>query len=149
MSKSKRPSTRKPKKSRKASVTKIANTAPIPIYKHGFAQADWDAARVEAKQEMIAVAVAQRTMTYTELAARITSIFLQADDPRLSFLMDGISREESLAGRGMLTAVVVHKHDRQPGHGFFKLAKALGRNTSCKLTFYAKELAKVYKSWKQ
>lgn len=49
----------------------------------------------------------------------------------------------------MLTVVVVHKHDMQPGEGFFKLAKQLGRNTSCRVTFWAKELAKVYKRWKQ
>ncbi len=157
MSKSKRGSTRKSRKSSPAIVSKrpatqqlvTSRSAPAPVYKTGFSPAIWNAAKSEAKQEMIATAVAQGVMNYTQLAESITSIFLQADDLRLAFLLDEISREEDLAGRGMLTAVVVRKSNGQPGKGFFRLAKQLGRNTSCETTFWIEELRTVHKSWRR
>lgn len=52
-------------------------------------------------------------------------------DPRLRPFLGEISSEEAHAGRGMLTALVVHKHgDYQPGPGFFELARSLGHDTS-------------------
>lgn len=87
-------------------------------------------------------------MTYTQLAEKIASVFLQPDDAYLAFLLDEISREESAAGRGMLTAVVVHKSDGKPGQGFFKLAKQLGHNTSDQDMFWIEELRVVHKSWR-
>lgn len=98
---------------------------------------------------MIAVAIERRTVTYSQLLEKVTSISLDPQDLRVSFLLDEISREENAASRGMLTAVVVHKHDYQPGEGFFKLATALGRNTSCRITFWIEELNAVHKFWKQ
>lgn len=157
MPKSKRGSTRKSKKSSPTIVSKkpatqqlvTSRSALAPVYKTGYSPAVWSAAKSEAKQEMIAAAVAQGVMNYTQLVERITSISLQADDLRLAFLLDEISREENLAGRGMLTAVVVRKSNGQPGKGFFRLAKQLGRNTSCEATFWIEELKMVHKSWKR
>src|SRR5690606_41343624 len=41
------------------------------------------------------------------------------------------STAEYRAGRGMLTAIVVHKSgDRKPGAGFYECAEALGLDTS-------------------
>ena len=63
---------------------------------------------------------------YSEFVTRVHSIRIDAHDPRLAHFLEEISTEESAAGRGMLTALVVHKRgDLQPGPGFF-LRSALG-----------------------
>lgn len=98
---------------------------------------------------MIDVATKQGVITYTKLVEKISSITLEPRDLQLAFLLDEISREENMAGDGMLTVVVVHKHDMQPGEGFFKLAKQLGRNVTCKDTFWANEIGRVHRRWKK
>lgn len=96
-------------------------------YRHGFAPEKWEAAKVEAVASMVKRARRGRTMTYTELCEEIASINFDPHDPRLPHLLGQISTAEDAEGRGMLTAVVVHKHDGQPGDGFYKLAASLGR----------------------
>ena len=49
-------------------------------------------------------------------------------------MLGKISEEENAGGRGMLSVVVCHRDgDLQPGPGFFRLVKKLGRDTSDKL----------------
>lgn len=51
---------------------------------------------------------------------------------------------ESEVGRGMLTALVVHKQgDYQPGPGFFELARELGHDASDIEKFCVQEVKKV------
>lgn len=96
-------------------------------YKHGFAEADWQRAKDQARDAMRERARRGRTMTYTDLCNEIEAIRFDPHDPRLPHFLGQISTEEDGDGRGMLTAVVVHKHDGQPGKGFFELARTLGR----------------------
>lgn len=115
---------------------------------HGFPEADWNAAKDEARQAMIARAKVRGMIPYSDLAKVITRISIEYHDPRLFHMLGEISSEEDKAGRGMLTVVVVHKvGDMQPGPGFFELAKHLGRNTSNILECWVEELRKVYRVW--
>ena len=69
-------------------------------------------------------------------------------DKEFYYILAEISREEDAAGRGMLSAVVVHKKGiKRPGTGFFKLAKELGRDTSDKKRCLKEELDKVFSCW--
>lgn len=100
---------------------------------HGFSLQAWEFAKEEARKAMIERAEAEGTIAYSDLVKRITSIRLEAHDPRLAHLLGEISSQEDAAGRGMLTVVVVRKNgDQKPGAGFFDLAKALGRDVSDK-----------------
>ncbi|HEY1753013.1 MAG TPA: hypothetical protein VGG29_17270 [Caulobacteraceae bacterium] len=115
---------------------------------HGFAAADWQAAKDEARAIMIARARVRGMIAYSDLAARLTKIKLGAHDSRLFHFLGEISAEEDAAGRGMLTVLVVHKSgDRQPGPGFFELAQLLGRDTTDVLDCWVKELNGVYAVW--
>lgn len=96
-------------------------------YNHGFPETDWRRAKDEARAAMTKRARLGRTMTYTDLCNEISAISFDPHDPRLPHFLGEISTEEDAEGRGMLTAVVVHKHDGQPGKGFFELARSLGR----------------------
>jgi hypothetical protein len=65
-------------------------------------------------------------------------------------MLGEITREEASAGRGMLTALVVHKYgDMQPGPGFFELAGEIGRNTSDIFACWIREVKKVRAYWER
>ena len=117
-------------------------------FAHGFVQVDWDAGKEEAREVMIERAKVRGMIPYSDLVEKITSVRLEAHDPRLFHLLGEISSDEDAAGRGMLTVVVVHKTgDMQPGPGFFDLANSLGRDTSNLLQCWVDELRRVYAYW--
>jgi len=112
---------------------------------YGFSGPDWDAAKDEAKAILIDVARRKGRIAYSELASQIQAIEIEAHDPRMFHLLGEISVEEDEAGRGMLTAIVVHKSgDMQPGPGFFELAKSLGKDTSDILACWVSEFNRVH-----
>ncbi|MXY55855.1 MAG: hypothetical protein F4029_05365 [Gammaproteobacteria bacterium] len=116
-------------------------------YEHGFAPADWDAAKEEARRAMVAAASRGGVVAYSELVAEIRALHLEPQSTHLAHMLGEISSAEHAAGRGMLTAVVVHKSDGVPGSGFFELARALGGDFNDSLAFWAAELAKVHETW--
>jgi len=84
-----------------------------------------------------------RTMTYTDLCSEIEAIHFDPHDPRLPHFLGQIATEEYAEGRGKLTAVVVHKHDRYPGKGFFELARFLGRRALVEEDTWIAELRRL------
>lgn len=87
-------------------------------------------------------------IAYSDFVKQIHSIQLEYHDPRLFHFLGEISLEENDAGRGMLSALVVHKHgDYQPGPGFFELAGKLGRDTSDIVKCWIEEVKKVFAAW--
>lgn len=115
---------------------------------YGFSGPDWNAAKGEAKAVLIEVAGRKGRIAYSELAGQIHAVAIEAHDPRMFHLLGEISVEEEEAGRGMLTAIVVHKSgDMQPGPGFFELAKSLGKDTSDVLACWIREFNRVHDYW--
>lgn len=112
-------------------------------YRHGFAESDWERAKEEARRSMVKRARRGRTMTYTDLCNEIETIQFDPHDQRLPHFLGQISTEEDSEGRGMLTAVVVHKHDGQPGKGFFELARSLGRRVLVEEDTWITELRRL------
>jgi len=89
------------------------------LNKNTFKDENWETAKTEARETLIEVARRKGRIAYSELVQKIKSIHLEAHDPRLFHLLGEISSEEDGAGRGMLTAIVVHKSgDMQPGQVF-------------------------------
>ena len=115
---------------------------------HGYEGADWDKAKEQAKDVLVGVARRKGRIAYSELAAQISAISIEAHDPRMFHMLGEISSKEDTEGRGMLTAIVVHKSgDMQPGPGFFELAQSLGRDTSDTLTCWVNEFNFVHDYW--
>ena len=115
---------------------------------HGFSQAEWDAAKQEARELMIAAARANGMIPYSDLASKLKAVRLAANDKRLFQLLAQISSEEDEAGRGLLSVIVVHKNgDMQPGPGFFELAKNRGRKVSDILKCWVEEVKIVHSVW--
>lgn len=114
----------------------------------GFDDAAWEAAKEEGKTLLSTYAKRRQMIPYSEFVQNIQAISLEAHDPRLREFLGEISAEESAAGRGMLTALVVHKRgDLQPGPGFFELARQLGHDTSDIVKFWIEEVKRVFEAW--
>lgn len=116
--------------------------------KYGYSPEELERAKEEIHSVLIEVAKYKRTIAYSDLVSKIRCVNLEAESHALAALLDEISSEENTAGRGMLSVVVVHKHgDMKPGHGFFSLAKNLGREVSDYDEFWVKELERVHEYW--
>lgn len=112
---------------------------------YGYERTAWDAAKREARailQER-ARQPAHPTITYSELAAGITSIRFGAEEYAFHEILGEISVEEHARGKGMLSALVVHKGDGTPGGGFFTLATKLGHVVREKTEFWIAEVQRV------
>lgn len=82
---------------------------------------------VELYDRLVEAARASETVTYGELAEMLHMDFGNPNDRRrVGVLLGEISRFEVAAGRPMLSSVVIHKNDFQPGKGFFGLGQELG-----------------------
>jgi hypothetical protein len=117
--------------------------------KYGFDDGAWEAAKTEGRDILSVCARERRMVPYSEFIQHVRSISFEGPhDPRLRPFLGEISIAEARAGRGMLTALVVHKHgDYQPGPGFFELAKSLGHDTSDLEKFWIQEVKKVFAAW--
>lgn len=108
----------------------------------------WNAALAEAKGVLEEVAKAERSpIFYSELNRKITSIRFEPDGHDFHGLLGQLSEESDEEGKGMISALVVHKEDRRPGKGFFTLAKTLGRDVSDADKCWSDELKRVYRAF--
>jgi hypothetical protein len=114
----------------------------------GFPQSQWDAAKLEAREQLIVVAKRAGTIAYGDLAAKIKSISFGANDDPFHKMLGQISVAEEAARRGMLSVLVVHRGgDMRPGPGLFELAQQLGRDTKDREKFWIDEFNVVLKAW--
>jgi hypothetical protein len=114
----------------------------------GFPIETWRKAKLESKSALEGRAKVRGMMPYSELVRHIHAIPFEAHDVRLFALIGEITEEEDAAGRGMMSALVVHKvGDMQPGPGFFELAERLGKDTSDILRCWIAEVKKVHAVW--
>ncbi len=116
--------------------------------KFGYTQSQWDRAKEEATEAMIARAKVRGMLTYTDLTRAISAIRFNPEDYALADLLGEIATDEDAAGRGMLTVLVVHKvGDMEPGRGFYELARQLGRTITDPVKFWIEELHFVHATW--
>lgn len=120
-----------------------------PESTHGYEPKVWQKAKAQAKAHLVSVAKHQAQETYGGLVEKIDAISFAPNDFALFALLGQISRDEYQAGRGMLTAIVVHKYgDQMPGKGFYELAQYLGLDTSDKVALWVSETKRVWDYWK-
>ena len=116
--------------------------------KYGYDTNEWEAAKEEVRQILIDCAQERRMIPYSEVTPQITSINIGYHDSRFFHLLGEISSSEAQSGRGILTALVVHKSgDYLPGPGFFELAEELGFAVPDNVEFWIQQVEKVFASW--
>jgi hypothetical protein len=105
----------------------------------------WDAAKQEAQAVLEEIAKGKsKPIFYSELNRKIRSIVFEPNGHDFHGLLGQLSEESDADGRGMISALVVHKEDGRPGRGFFSFAKDLGRDISDQERCWSDELNRVY-----
>lgn len=117
-------------------------------FDHGFGALAWS----KAKQEAIAI-LKQRAksgdpITYSDFVNQLRAVRMDAHDPRLAHFLGEISSEEHEAGRPLITALIVHKHDMRPGKGFFELARSLGFSFVDEVKFWSDQISVLQRQWR-
>lgn len=101
-------------------------------------------------EELKRIARRREMITYSGIAP-LAGLDMEnpADRDAIRQLLGMISTYEHQHGRPMLTAIVVHKQDNIPGHGFFELAQHLRllRPGADALAFFCGEVARVHATW--
>ena len=83
---------------------------------------------------------------YGEVASRVESVQLDPYSGLMNHLLGAVFEEEHEAGRPALTSIVTHKYgDREPGSGFYEMARALGYRFSEPYVFWAEQVQAVFK----
>lgn len=122
--------------------------APDGQTKYGHSETDWNAAKEEAAAALRRCARKKMPISYSELTAQISAIHFEPHGVPFSHFLGEISTEEHGAGRGMLTAIVIHKEgDRMPGGGFYDCAERLGLDVSDKIKLWAEQVRAVEETW--
>jgi hypothetical protein len=111
-----------------------------------------DRALREIRRILISQAKRGEPIAYLDLTKRVKSMRLIPNSFVLHKLLCSISMEEHSARRGLLSAVVVHKHgDRLgiPGKGFFKLPPMMIYKREEWPDCWRRELDIVFKYWRR
>jgi hypothetical protein len=100
---------------------------------YGYPQERWKQAKSRAREIMVQRITEPRlTISYGDLSREIQPIidFLSPHNPHFHYMLGQISEEEDDQNRGLLSAIVVHSEDGHPGHGWWELAEARGRDVT-------------------
>ncbi len=116
--------------------------------KHGLAPEQWQAAKEDMRQICIQTARDRATISYGEVAARMTTVTAHPGAYIFQNLLREMCREEESAGRGMLCALVVQKASGKPGAGFYKAIVQLRADCADDLDVcWQQECERVYALW--
>ena len=100
-------------------------------------------------EKLKSVARDKKIIPYSDVAPLANLVMSNPDHRKqLAEILCEISKYEHSQGRPMLSAVVTHKNDPIPGHGFFTLARELGLYRGHgDMEFLAEELKRVWSYW--
>lgn len=112
-----------------------------------LSEADRKALREEMRVHMIEVARKRETITYSELAARLTTAYVHYHSFLFGQLLNEIGDEEAAAGRPVLPAVVVRKGTGIPGGGYFRIGRGVPIDSENMESVWKDDLERVYEYW--
>ena len=118
----------------------------------GFDPRQWDRARAQVCEVLVAQARLGEYISYSELVSRISAIHLDLDTEKdrasLGRLLGDVSEKTHAQSIGMLSAMAVLKEAGSPlspgpGSGFYELAKTLGYRFTDRRLFWAEQFQRV------
>lgn len=112
--------------------------------RYGFPLAEWELAKEQATQALLACARRRETTTYSGLCDDVTAIRLRPYSFAMVAFLDEICDEEDAAHGTVLASLVTRKDTGMPGEGYFRHASRVGRDVSDRRTFWEQEVARVY-----
>ena len=112
----------------------------------GLTDHEWSEAKTELREAIIEAARLRQMTSYSEIAPRVSSTQLEPHSAAMNHLLGEIFRDEHGAGRPALTAIVTHKHgDKEPGSGFYDMARSLGINVAEPFVYWSSQVQEVFK----
>lgn len=112
--------------------------------RYGFAAADWERAKAEAKEFLISCARGRATTTYSELCDLVTSVRLRPYSFAMMAFLNEVCTEEDAAHGVMLASLVCRKDSGLPGSGYFRHAARLGRDVRDPENYWRSEVERIY-----
>lgn len=112
----------------------------------GLTAEEWSQAVGELRSAILKAAWQRRMTWYSEVAPSVTVIHVEPHSALMNHLLGAIFREEHEAGRPALTAIVTHKDgDREPGPGFYDMARDLGIRFAEPYVYWSTQVQDVFK----
>ncbi len=112
----------------------------------GLTDEQWQAAKSEVRAAILEAARDRRMTWYSEIASEVTVIVLDPYSALMNHLLGAVFEDEHAAGRPALTSIVTHKYgDKEPGAGFYDMARSLGYRFTEPYVFWARQVQDVFK----
>lgn len=112
----------------------------------GLSDATWEAAKSELRAAIIEAATVRQMTWYSHVAAQVAAVPLDPHSALMNHLLGAILEDEHAASRPLLTAIVTHKDgDKEPGPGFYDMARALGYRFDEPYIFWATQVQDIFK----
>ncbi len=116
---------------------------------YGYQERTWQNAKTRIRQGIIdQIRMDHRPLTYSNVVALVSGLFVSPHDWRLHHLLGQISEDEEDAGRGLISAFVVRQGNGRPGNGFFRLAEKRGRDVTDREVCWTREIAHLQEVWR-
>ena len=111
----------------------------------GLEEGQWEAAKAELRSAIMDAAWERRMTSYGEIASKVSAVHLEPYSTLMNHLLGAILEEERVAGRPLLTALVTHKDgDKEPGEGFYSMARRLGYVFNEPFVFWSTQVQQVF-----
>jgi hypothetical protein len=112
----------------------------------GLSDNEWDSALTEVRDSILEAAYDRRMTWYGEIASKVSTVALDPHSALMNHLLGAVFEQEHAAGRPALTSIVTHKYgDKEPGSGFYEMARSLGYRFSEPYIFWAEQVQAVFK----
>jgi hypothetical protein len=112
----------------------------------GLSDNDWDSALTEVRDAILEAAYDRRMTWYGEIASKVSTVALDPHSALMNHLLGAVFEQEHTAGRPALTSIVTHKYgDKEPGRGFYEMARSLGYTFGEPYIFWAEQVQAVFK----
>jgi hypothetical protein len=112
----------------------------------GLRDEQWDAAKAEVREAILEAAYERRMTWYGEVASKVSAVPLDPYSALMNHLLGAVFEDEHEAGRPVLTSIVTHKYgDKEPGSGFYEMARSLGYQFREPYIFWAQQVQDVFK----
>ena len=115
--------------------------------RYGSPVADWERAKLQAKDFLTSCARRRATTTYSELCSMVDAIHLRPYSFAIVAFLNEICTEEDAVHGVMMASLVVRKDSGMPGDGYFRHAERLSRDITDRERFWRSEVEKVYAVW--
>jgi hypothetical protein len=109
----------------------------------GLSDEQWEAAVSEVRAAILEAAYDYRMTWYGEVASKVSAVPLEPYSALMNPLLGEVFEMEHRVGRPALTALVTHKDgDKEPGPGFYDMARSLGCQFSEPYVYWTTEVEK-------